>query len=333
MTRRDEWTYVCGLVAVAETRLMTDEALEDLSRAAGLSAGAAQAGDNGRLRQELRQIETYRALGDESEGDLKVGLEAALVRALRALGRDCPRPDAAEAFTLAYDYQRLRRFARARLTASREAPVTVAPSAFATWDDQTLTQGWERLVDGLPEIGAAAEAVEAALAGADEPQRAADLVLDRMELTAFQRAAASLESDLIDQWAREHVLLRAGLAVARARLGGDHAADLRRHFLVGPLRDDWLVALLDLPEMDLIPALAERVGGAEEGLDRLAVRADDRLTELLAPARYVAFGPERVLGYAWGLTVENVNLRLIAQAAATGLSAEALKPRLRRSYG
>ena len=82
--------------------------------------------------------------------------------------------------------------------------------------------------------------------------------------------------------------------------------------------------------------LAERVGvaaGAGTTVERLAVEIDDALTLAMREARSVAFGPERVAGYVWGLYVENVNLRTIAQAAELGLRGEEVRARIRHSYG
>ena len=342
---RQAWTYVSGVVAVAETGLLTDGALADLARRETSS----------RLRQDLRQIEAYRGLAAIAEDvGWRVGLETVFVRRVRDLGHDCPDATAAEVFLLTYDYQRLRQYARGIMARSAEVP-----ARFARWSDEDLERGWERTYDSETDVAQGAAELAAALAAAgfadsslsaqtdrvgrppsegappDELGCVVDLVLDRVELAAFRARAAALGSDLIDDWTREYVLLRAALAVARQRVSDDEATDaLRRHLLTGPLEDDWLIDLTDRPLPDVVPALAERVGvGTEEGaVERLAVDIDDYLTERLQAAKSVAFGPERVFGYTWGLFVENVNLRLIAEAAAFGLPAEAVAARMRRSY-
>jgi len=333
---RQAWTYVSGVVAVAETGLLTDGALADL-------AGRETAS---RLRQDLRQIEAYHGLAEVAEDvGWRAGLETVFVRRVRDLARDCPDATAAEVFLLTYDYQRLRQYARGKVARSAEVP-----ARFARWGEEDLERGWQRTYDSEADVAQAAAELAAALAAAqtdavgrtpsgaappDEVGRIVDLVLDRVELAAFQARAAALESDLIDDWTREYVLLRAALAVARQRVSGDEATDaLRRHLLTGPLDDDWLIDLTDRPLPDVVPALAERVGVETDrgAVERLAVDIDDSLTERLQAAKYVAFGPERVFGYTWGLFVENVNLRLIAEAAAFGLPAEAVTAHVRRSY-
>ena len=268
------------------------------------------------------------------------------VRRVRDLANDCPDATAAAVFLLTYDYQRLRQYARG--TVARSAKV---PARFARWSDEEIERGWERAYDSEPDVAQAAAELAAALAAAqtnrvgrppsemipaDTLGRAVDLVLDRVELATFRERAGTLRSNLIDDWAQEYVLLRAALAVARQRVSDDGATDaLRRHFLTGPLADDWLIELTDRPLPDVVPALAERVGvRTEDGaVERLAVDIDDWLTERMQAAKSIAFGPERVFGYTWGLYVENVNLRLIAEAAAFGLPADAVAARMRHSYG
>lgn len=329
MTSRADWTYVCGLTAVAETRLLTAGALDDLARLGGVD----------RLRQDLRQHEAWRA-AVESDLPLREALEVAFVGAVRGLAADCPAPQAADAFALTYDYQRLRQLAKtepAGGSEAEEADEADEGRGLAAWSADDLGRGWERTYDSLPEIAAVVSELETGLAGVQDGREAViDATLDRAELTAFRTRVAALESDLIDEWAREYVLLRAGLAVVRGRAGAETVpAAMREHLLTGDLADEWLLDLADRPADEVLPALAERAhaSNGDAAPDRLAVSIDDRLTELMQPAKYVAFGPERVFGYVWGLYVENLNLRLIAQAADVGLPADQLSARLRRAYG
>ena len=322
MARKEAWTYVSGVVAVEETQLLTAGELEDLARHDTILS----------LEQDLRQREAYQGLAGASDQDgWRAGLEAVFVRRVRDLARYCPEPAAAEVFLLHYDYQRLRQYAQRQV----ERPAGVPPR-FARWTDDEVQRGWERTYDSAAEIARVAEELSAALArGGAEPGRIVDLVLDRCELGSFQARAALLRSRFIDDWTRQSVLLRAALAVARARMAQDVPADVLKRFLVtGTLADEWLVRLADGPTSELVGALAERVESPiEDGtLERLAVDIDDWLTERMQGAKYVAFGPERVFGYTWGLFVENVNLRLIGQAAELGLPPEPARARERRSY-
>ena len=113
---------------------------------------------------------------------------------------------------------------------------------------------------------------------------------------------------------------RALLSLPDAELGEDEVQDVLGDDVardggeggvgVAQVRRDELVA----------EALRHRGAGA---LQDLAARFDVLLEQTLAPARYVAFGAERVFAYLWQLFRENRNLR-----AALGGFAGRIEPEL-----
>jgi hypothetical protein len=136
------------------------------------------------------------------------------------------------------------------------------------------------------------------------------------------------------------VTLRAALTICRAQLAGEREDRLIDVFLAPPLDDDWLVTLVreDFDRMDNV--LMERFT-KEEGLiitvsrrtiGHIAREVDDKLTHRVREARRVAFGPERLLGYLWGLEMENLNLRLISETFVVDGDRDETRTQLRDSY-
>jgi vacuolar-type H+-ATPase subunit C/Vma6 len=56
---------------------------------------------------------------------------------------------------------------------------------------------------------------------------------------------------------------------------------------------------------------------------------DDHLTEFLHPAKYIAFGPEPIVGYLHGVEVEVKNVRRVFGGLSRG---EEIAADLRRPY-
>lgn len=64
----------------------------------------------------------------------------------------------------------------------------------------------------------------------------------------------------------------------------------------------------------------------------LEKKMDDYLTHLVKEKQYVALGPEALLGYLHGRTIEILNIRLILASVLLGVPRHIVKERLRESY-
>ena len=65
---------------------------------------------------------------------------------------------------------------------------------------------------------------------------------------------------------------------------------------------------------------------------RYEVATDNYLLDMLRPAKYIPFGPERVFGYLCGLTTEVFNLKLLLGGKVHRIENNLLRERLRKTY-
>ena len=134
--------------------------------------------------------------------------------------------------------------------------------------------------------------------------------------------------------------MKAAVTIVRAQLAGESAERLIDVFLAPPFDYDWLVRLVreDFDRMDNV--LMERLESTEgelitvsrSTLGEIGRRTDDKLTHSLTACRRVAYGPERLLGYLWGLKIENLNLRIITETFLVKADRDEARTKLRRSY-
>ena len=323
---RTSWTFVSGVIAVMETRLLTDDEYLDLMRLPNLQT----------LLQRIKEDETYVDMPvPEHPDEATAVVERQFVHNVRKLASQSPGPRLAELTFINYMFAELRAFVRAQLTEDEEVPGELnfftRDELDALWIDSISAR--ENLLDLVGEV-------RLALAASYEPLRLADLVVDRAELRYFMRRAAQIDSSFIHDWATLYVRLKAALAIIRARLLGEAPEVLVERFLAAPMDDEWLLELAteDLDRMpDVLSRGFEPIEGEVPELSRATVGGlsrmmDDRLTEEMKPARRIAFGPERFFGYAWALHIENFNLRLITETLVVEGDRDHTRARLRMSY-
>ena len=323
---RADWTYVSGVIAVAETRLLTDDEFLDLLRQPDLATA----------RQRLKQVETYVHQSDAvSSAEVTRAIEAEYIRITHDVAKITPEPSVCELMLARYLFAELRSFVRAKFTGDADEPVPT--TVFAPGELDTL---WSGLTDARPELGPAVERLRRDLEGADDAERLLDLLVDREELTYFLERSRAIGSEFITKWAETAVRLTAALTVIRARLSGEDTETLTDFFLRGVLEDE---ALLELAreERDRLdntlarifaPAEGEIIDVTRQEVGHIARMMDDALTRDMADARMIPFGPERPFGYLWGLQIENLNLRMIAETFVVESDRDETRTRLRRSY-
>ncbi|HUV38438.1 MAG TPA: V-type ATPase subunit, partial [Planctomycetota bacterium] len=283
----------------------------------------------------LKQVETYVSVPDASSpGEVTRALEREYVRIACDLAKQSPDTTVCKLMLANYIFAEVRARVREALMPRHagEAP------GFITDDELDALAGGS--VDGRLDLDALADAVRTHVERTGQPPEAMDLLIDREELVYMFELARGIGSEMIDTWIVEEGLMKAAVTIVRAQLAGESADRLIDVFLAPPFDYDWLIRLVreDFDRMDnvlmerLEAAEGELVTVARRTLGEIARRTDDKLTHGLRHARYVAYGPERLLGYLWALRTENLNLRLIAETFIVQADRDETRTKLRRSY-
>lgn len=323
MTKAAKWTYVSGRVAALEGSLLDAETLERLAGAETSSAAASALAESP-LRSTAAEART------PAEAAEAVGLHYAGSRG--NLQADCPGGAMFELLALPAAYHRIKDRVRAAL--ANTAGADSAPARIS------------ELAGELP-AGRAREALEllASALGSERPPEAAlalDLLLDSARLLEALELSRSLGSPAVAAHAADEVRVRSLLVVWRSRLvasreGSDSALAewLPRLFLRGELGSGLAGSLWSVEQSHwagligakLSESLAgEEFGGGEpERLTGWERAAFNWLTERARDFRSVAFGVERVYGYAWALAVEERNVRLALVGRLRGVKPDAIR--------
>jgi len=324
--RLADWTFISGAIAVAETRLLSDDEFLDLLRLPSLEA----------LLGRIKQVETYVHLAPpESPDDAAATLEREFINIVRRVEQDAPDAAVCELMLVNTLFAELRSFVRERL--ADEEPGEQSSGFFA---DGALEALWNDSFEARPDLRETVSKLRTTLEKSEDAAAIADLLLDREEIVRFLSLARSVGSEFADDWSALAARLHAALVVIRARLAGTDVERLTDMFLGPPLDDEWLLALAaeDLERLDGVlaqgftPPEGETPEVSRAAVGKLSRMMDDRLTLEMTPARMIAFGPERLLGYLWGLHIENLNLRLIAETLVVEGDRDETRARLRRSY-
>jgi len=334
-----DWTFVSGVTAVAETRLLTNDEFLDLLHLPTLDA----------FVQRLKQVETYAHMPvPESPDAARRTVEQEYIRGVRIFRSESPDAAVSDLALVNYLFAELRSFVRSRLL--KEQAGRAALSFFTVTELESL---WNDSADAREDLRAPVERIRRGLEPLDftrggerveplteDPTGFIDLLLDREELVYFLEQARAVGSPFITGWAEKCVRLTAALAVIRARLSGEKSERLTGSFLAPPLDDEWLLALAVADADRTGTAFARHFASAEgesvevsrASVGKIARMVDDRLTLDAIPAKHVTFGPERVFGYLRGLHIENLNLRLITETFVVQGDRDETRRRLRLSY-
>jgi hypothetical protein len=324
--QREDWGFISGATAVAETRLLTNDEFFELLRLPSLEA----------LFAHLKQVETYVHLtAPATPDDATRTVEQEYLRIVRRYASETPDARVGDAVLLTRTFGELRGYVREKLfdgETRRRAPVFLTEDALeAIWNDS---------FSAPPGFAGVAPRVRAGVEKSDDPRRIVDLLLDREELVRLGECARGIGSAWIDSWTREAVRLKTALAVVRARLSGEEPERLVSTLLAPPLDDEWLRELAEEDANRLGDVFArefpagpgESASLTRAGVGRLARNIDDRLTALAGEAKCVSYGPERAFGYLWALHIENLNLRLITETFVVEANRDETREKLRASY-
>lgn len=317
---RADWCFISGVVAASETRLLGHEELVELLR--GGSAAT--------MVSRLRQSEVYRQVGvEEGAEGLSGRIELAVIKALREAGKMSPDARAVELVLSPYDHQQVRNYIKAQVQGH-----AFEGSRFSELVEAELRGAWEDSYGAEERWAGVCRSVRRELAAGGDADVVIDLVIDHDELAGLLELARGLESEFIERCYAEYTSARARLAMVRARLAGLDGEQVRR-LGTGLLDEGEVNELAELPMERLGHRLgADRAGQGRvaEGLARLALEIDNTMTERARDAKGFAFGPEPVFGYAWGLWVECMNLKLISETKLLGAPAASTEWRLRKTY-
>lgn len=340
---RVAWTYVSGLVSALDTRLLSQRATQELLNSDGLRELS------GRVRQTLM-------FADLPETDAPFGLveamQASYAAAVRRIAEASPNRAVGDLFLLPLEWQAFRSFLREKALepvgggasaprVGRGGPVQAVPGS------ATAEAVWERCWAGQepePPFAPFAEAATTIRDAAPREERTpqlVDAITQLFEARHLRDTSQALGSEEIAQWVGAWLTLRVALAMLRARFNQwagavnpallDELGEAKQAAaaLGSQERRDWravlaslgLAAAQGIPEDEALPAVA---------VERLI---DDAMTALVRSGRSVAFGPEPVFAFLWGLRVEAINLRTIMAGVAAGLPREAIAADIRQTYG
>jgi len=329
MRRADSWTYASGRVAALEGTLLGRDALERLAEADSPAATSSALAESP-LRGPLSEAENLAQIGE--------AISTCYSSALGSLQDDCPFPAMFELVAVPARFGELKDRVRAALKESGAG-------------DLSADAARELLGDFAPESEAAAGLRLLLGLLADEEcdrDQAINLALDSARLLESLRLAEYLGDEDVLAHVRDEVAVRAALVLWRSKLVAaddpeDRSGDLvPRLFLRGELSKGLPALLWPRPFIGwgtlIADGLALELGGElfgsgeEERLNAWEKAAFDWLTGRARLLRGQAFGVGRVYGYAWGLAIEERNVRLACIGRARGVTAAAIKELFLEGY-
>jgi vacuolar-type H+-ATPase subunit C/Vma6 len=321
-----DWTFTSGATAVAETRLLTDDEFLDLLRQPSLAA----------LVQRIKQVETYVSLPQPEKPERTTRLvEREFLNAVLRHVRTSPDPVICELMLVKYFFAQLRTTLRDELSGAKSDDGRKA--VFRAEEFYELAGPPRK---GRPTFDEAAAELRARALKAAEPLRALDLMVDRAELVYFHDLACAVGSEFITHWAVRYTQLAGAMTIVRAKLAGARTEMLEECLLGAPLDDAMHAELVheDRDRLDNVLTahfhpIHDQIDDVTRGtIGKIARLVDDVLTDMMTGARRIAFGPERLMGYLWGLSIENLNLRLICETFVVEGDRDETRSKLRKSY-
>lgn len=318
-----QYLFISAFLRAKEAKLLTGEKAERLLTASP---------------QEVARILDSCGYPDVSA----VGLEAALNRrrkeAFDEIASLLPGDAAAELFRLRYDYH------NAKVIVKAQALGIEADALFndaGRTDPKALKQAFE--ADGgaassvLP--GAMKEAASVLARSADAQQ--AELILDRAYFEEYHALARRSGSEFLMGFASLQADSANLRTAVRARRLGKDAAFLQTALVCGGSVSSQ--ALCEAAQKNkpfaplfagtLLYAAAQEAQEAQnEHLTTFERLCDDAQTAYLTAAKSAVFGQAVVIAWLYALETEIQTVRMIISGRQNGLSAEELRPRLRKLY-
>lgn len=312
-----------------EGRLLTRERMERMI----------DARDDG----EAAKVLTECGYGDGGGLDAQT-LEPMLAQArgalLEELHRICPDPALVEVFQLKYDYHNAKVLLKARHGEKNREELLLSGGRYQPqWLQERLAR--EELRDLCPAFRRALEEGREVLSATGDPQMA-DFALDKAQYCEMLELAQGTGCAFLVGYVRlciDGTNLRAAVRAGRLNKTSDFLqlalvpggtvslralTTARGEELAGPFQAGKLQRAAQVGA-----ALAQAGAGPLTAFEKLC---DDALTDYLAGAQRVAFGPETVIGYLYAREQELTAIRVIVAGRSARLPADTIRGRLRESY-
>ena len=173
-----------------------------------------------------------------------------------------------------------------------------------------------------------------------------DLIFDGAYLRYIEDYCKRIEVEIIKQYLKTYQLVKGLEVIRRAMSLGVDMNLLNQYFLVGFDQNHVFHKILNettgRTEKTLREISAETYSGtslpslfsevSKNISFQYEVATDNYLLDILRPAKYTPFGPERVFGYLCGFTAEVFNLKLVLGGKVHRIENNLLKERLRNTY-
>ncbi|HHT9108830.1 MAG TPA: V-type ATPase subunit [Candidatus Wunengus sp. YC64] len=173
-----------------------------------------------------------------------------------------------------------------------------------------------------------------------------DLIFDGAYLRYIEDYCKRIEVEIIKRYLKTYQLVKGLEVIRRAISLGLDMNLLNQYFLEGFDQNHVFRKILnettERTEKTLREIFAETYSGmslpslfsevSKNISFRCEVVTDNYLLDILRPAKYTPFGPERVFGYLCGLTTEVFNLKLVLGGKVHRIENNLLRERLRNTY-
>ena len=329
--RDTDYLAVSARIRAMETRLLTDERMEQL-----LSA---------RTEEEVTRVLQdcgYPALSAMAPDEMDAALSAVRRETLADLGDGVPDAGYLDVFKLQYDYHNVKAILKANAMGTDPASMLTELGRVPAEELREAIRTGE--YGALPPMLAAAVAEAREVLDTTRDPQLCDVLLDRWSFREELAAAEDAGSEFLTGYVRTRIDSANLRSLVRTlRMGKD--ADFLRGVLVegGELSVDALTAvaadrgrgLAELYAPTALGKAAEAGAAALQGgpLTEFEKLCDEAVNGYLAGAQLVPFGEAPLVAYLAARDTEITNLRILLLGRRAGLAPEVIRSRLRRSAG
>ncbi len=281
----------------------------------------------------------YPELAGASDAALEQAFVSRREAVLNEMERFTPEKNLVLAFRLKYDYHNAKVLVKSE-TAEQDAARLL--SACGRVAPQVLTEAfygdsWEKIPSPL---AAAIRQAKTTLARTGDPQMS-DMGLDQAYFAELLALTGTLSTGFYTGYVRLSIDVANLRSAVRCVRGGMNEAVLKASLIEGGtvsrdriLRSAYGDGVTGLFTDRAMQACAELGQRSIEGAPLAAFEraCDDALMRYLTGAKLVAYGPDVAVAYLAALEGEIVAVRMVLLGKRSGLSADALRERLRDSY-
>ncbi len=326
--KNTDYLFLSAYIRARETKLLTAQRLEQMVGAPDFDEAARVLTDCG-----------YPELAGAGDAELEAAFAARREAFLNEMESFCPEKDLVLAFRLKYDYHNAKVLVKSEGAAEDGERLLspcgrIAPQVLA---EAFYGDTWQRIPGPL---AAAIRQAKNTLARTGDPQLA-DMGLARAYITELLTLTEGLSTGFYTGYVRLSIdvaNLRSAVRCVRGHLNDSVLkAALIEGGNVSPERflrhayGDGVTGLFTDRAMTTCAELGQKsIEGAP--LAAFERACDNALTDYLAGAKLVAYGPEVAVAYLASLEGEIVAVRMVLLGKRSGLSPEALRERLRESY-